>query len=798
MLNRAILTFFAVFLANSLFGQSVIGAVKDANNEAVPFANVLLFNASDTSLAGTAITDTSGHFELKPPSDNGSYYLIIQSVGLTDYKSEIFNGGKVFEKIVMSSNTVELGAVSIVGSKPLVEKTGRGLIMNVASSPLLQNSSGLEILEKIPGSQVNEDGSVSIKGKQNVQVFIDGKPSKMSLEALKTYLENMPANEIEKVEVFEIPPAKFDASGTAGIINIVTKKGARLGTNGTLSTRAGYGNLHKLSNYAALNYRNKKFNAFGAGWFYNSMNDHLSTQDIKMGENQESSFFNSSHHVNHSVGAGGRAGIDVFLNEKTTLGYIGQFHNGGYRTWQPSTVVVSGPATSIYDYIDASQNSNGDWFWHNHNINLESKLDKNESLNFDFDFSTSTAESQNDNLNNYFLAENALTPYYVLQGSTRENMYGVGKVDYENILFSDWILEAGAKVSWVQTKNDFESFNGTSAKDITENLNASNVFNYNETIISAYSTLARKWGENWSADAGLRVEHTIASGESPNAAINFQRNYTNFFPNVSVSYSVPKKYNLSGAYTRRINRPSYWQLNPFQGQTNQFLFSQGNPDLQPEISDVATLTYGLKEAIYFTLSGSQMNGLMNQVLIHEEVLQRQVQITENLDKFENYSLNSYVPFKIKNWYSGNFNGTVYYNKMSSDFEWGFVGYEIFTFGVSMQHIFSLPQGYKLELSGFYNYDSYWNIWFVEPHYKIDFGISKSIGNFRFNLAVKDFLNIREGNGGVFQGDVNRATTYKPESRKAILSINYRFGNHKVKGARQRKTGSEDIQNRSSK
>jgi hypothetical protein len=220
--------------------------------------------------------------------------------------------------------------------------------------------------------------------------------------------------------------------------------------------------------------------------------------------------------------------------------------------------------------------------------------------------------------------------------------------------------------------------------------------------------------------------------------------------------------------------------------------------LQPQISDVATLTYSLLDAFYFTLSGSQMKGLMNRVIKQEEELQRQVYITENLEKFENYSFNAYIPFKIKKWYSGNVSSTVYYNKMSSDLDWGVVGYEIFTFDLNMRHVFNLPSDYKFELSGFYKHDSYWNIWFVEPHYQLDLGLSKMYKDFRFSLSVKDFLNIREGNGGVFQNTVNMATTYKPESRKAMLSINYKFGNKKVRSARQRSTGSEDLQKRSGK
>jgi hypothetical protein len=792
-------TFLFLLISIGSFAQSITGKAHGQEGQAIPFANVLLFNSIDTSLVTTAITDTSGNFEMDIPSDTLVHYITIQSMGFTDFTSEEFVGEKDFDNIKMNTNSVELGAVNIFAAKPLIEKTGRGLVMNIASSPIMQNSTAKGVLEKIPGAQVNIDGSISLKGKQNVKIFMDGKPTNMSIDDLMKLLENMPANEIEKVEVFEIPPAKYDASGTAGVINIVTKKGARLGFNGSIAARGGYGNMHKASTYSNVNYRNKKFNAFGSGWYYNVMNDHVGTQNMIMeAEGGTSSFFNRQHRNHHTIGVGSRAGIDYFINDKTTLGYIGVYYNGGTKGWEPSTVDVTGPASSNYDFIDANNNFQYFWSGHTHNLNLKSQLKKNEAINIDLDFAKRLGGNDNSNLNNYFKNDSVLTPYYIQQQGITTTTFGMAKLDYENTIFKDYVLETGAKGSWIQTNNDFESFNGTGTEDIEENLNASNTFKYEEIIVAGYGAVAKKWGKKWSADVGLRLEYTAAIGISPTTSINFENNYINLFPNTSVAYAVAKKYSFSGAYTRRIDRPKYHQLNPFQTQTNQFNFHQGNPKLQPQMSNVATFTYGLRETFYFTLSGSHMKGLMNQVIKQEEDLERQVHITENLDKFENYSFNAFVPFKIKKWYSGNLNSTVFYNKMSSDVEWGVVGYEIFTFSLQSQHIFSLPKGYKIELSGYYNHDSYWNIWFVEPHYQIDLGATKSIGKFKFNLMIRDFLNIREGNGGVFQGNINMATTYKPESRKVNLSITYRFGNNKVKASRQRKTGSEDLQNRSSK
>ncbi|MFT6747938.1 MAG: hypothetical protein ACJAZ2_002296 [Glaciecola sp.] len=796
---KSSLTFLACLFSLISYTQSVTGQLLSETQEPVPFANVLLFSSADSTLSTTALTDTSGSFSLKLPSDTATYYLLVQTMGKSDFISEPFYGEKHFGPVAMKDAAVELEAANIVTKKPMIENTGRGLVMNVSGSPILETSNGKEILEKIPGASLNQDGSISLKGKQNVKIFMDGKPTNMSMDDLMRLLENMPASEIEKVEVFEIPPAKYDASGSAGVINIVTKKGMRMGLNGSAGVRAGYGNFHKLSPNLRLNYRKKKFNVFGSGWYYNSKFDYKSTADMIMKiDGSESSFFNEFHKVHHAIGYGTRAGIDYFINDKTTIGYLAVLYNGATNGWEPSSVKILGPASNNYDYVDAIENFKYYWSGQIHNVNFKRQIKDGESLNLDMDFALKTGGNDNSNLNDYLLNDIPLTPYYIEQRGVTNTTFAVAKLDYEKTIFNSWALEVGAKSSWVKTENDFESFNGTNDQNIIENLGASNYFEYEEVISSAYGVLAKKWGDHWAFDAGTRLEYTDATGVSPTTGTTFNNSYLNVFPNVSVAYSVAKKYSLTTAYTRRIDRPKYHQLNPFQSQTNQFNFHQGNPELQPQISDVATITYSLLDAFYFTLSGSQMKGLMNQVIKQEEDLQRQVQITENLDKFENYSINAFIPFKIKKWYSGNVNATAYYNKMSSDLEWGFVGYEIFTFSVKTLHTFSLPKDFKIEISGFYKHDSYWNIWFVEPHYQIDAGLTKKYKSFRFNIAVKDFLNIREGNGGVFQNSVNMVTTYKPESRKVMLSINYKFGNKKVKDARRRSTGSEDVQNRSGK
>lgn len=780
-----------------LFSQQVSGSLKNQKNEPVPYATVLLFKATDSAMVKAEVSDTAGLFNLSLPNTTDKYFLEIQTMSYSSHYSAPFVGNTNLGEIILKTDN-EIKEVELTFQKPMFEVTGRGMIVNVEASPILSSGNTQEALSKIPGMVVNQDGSLSLKGKHNVVIYMDGKPTNMDQRDLVILLENTPASEIEKIEVFETPPAKYEAAGNAGIINIVRKKGTNLGFNGAAGLNTGYGNYPKFSPWIYGNHRSKKLNIYGSSWYYNSQTGHTGTADMIMNiDGEESSFFNDKKNIFSPTGFGARYGVDYSLGKKNTIGYLGVAYNGQSLGDAPSTVTVTGPAASNYDYIDTENDLLYFWYGQTHNLNFTRDIGKGESLNIDVDYIQRGSGNETSVLNKYFRNDTAQTPNYIEQQGDTKTKIALAKLDYEKTIFKSWALETGAKASWVQIKNEFLSFNGTNSNDVVKNDNASNDFNYDEAIYAAYASVAKKWKDRWFVDLGVRYEYTKADGYSPTLDSTFNRGYGSFFPNVALSYTVPKKYSLSASATRRVQRPNYYQLNPFSTQENQFNFNNGNPFLKAQFTDVAKISWGLRNAFFFTLSASQTLGQMTQVIDQQEDLERQIHTVMNVDDFFNYSFNITAPAKIYEWWTMNWNLTLYHNRLKSDFEFGSVGYQINSFNLNMQQMFTLPKGFKFELSGFYNHDSYWNIYFVEPHYKLDCGISKTIKNWRFNLAFKDFLNIREGNGGVFQNDIKMPTTYKPESRKVMLNVVYKFGNKKVKKERKRSTGSEDILKRTS-
>lgn len=779
------------------YSQFAKGIILNENNESIPFATVLLFNTTDSAMVKAEVSDTAGTFSIPLPNAKDSYFLEIQTMSYSTHYTAHFSGNTDFNQIVLKTDNA-IKEVELTFQKPMFEVTGRGMIVNVEASPVLSSGNTQDVLERIPGMAVNQDGSLTLKGKHNVLIYMDGKPTNMNQKDLVILLQNTPASEIEKIEVFETPPAKYEAAGNAGIINIVRKKGTNLGFNGATGLNTGYGDYYKFSPWVYGNYRTKKLNIYGSSWYYDNKTGHTGTLDMIMTVNgEESSFYNKRKNTFSPKGFGARYGVDYSIGKKNTIGYLGVAYSGESDGKAPSTVNVTGPAEKNYDYIEAENNMLYFWYGQTHNLNFTRDIGKGESLNIDVDYVQRGSGNETSVLNKYYRNDTAQTPSYIQQKGDTKTKIALAKIDYEKTIFKNWALETGAKASWVKIENEFLSSNGTNKNDIVKNDNASNDFNYNEAIYAAYGSASKKWNDKWFLDLGVRVERTEAKGYSPTLDSTFNRNYTSVFPNVALSYSIPKKYSLSTSATRRVQRPNYYQLNPFSTQTNQFNYDNGNPYLNAQFTDVAKISWGLRGAYFFTLTASQTLGQMTQVIDQQEELERQIHTTMNMDDFFNYSFNANAPVKVYEWWTMNWNLTLYHNKLKSNIDFGNVGYQINSFNLNMQQMFTLPKDFKIELSGFYNHDSYWNIYFVEPHYKLDFGISKSIANWRFNLSVKDFLNIREGNGGVFQNDIKMPTTYKPESRKVMLNVVYKFGNKKVKRERNRKTGSEDILKRTS-
>ena len=787
---------FLILALQQVSAQKISGYVMDEDEIPLSYTSVSLMQSPDSTLSSIVMSDSLGFYEFKVTP--GSYYVIFGFIGFESSISAVFEvseGQNIrVPNQLMKVQVTELEGVVITNKKPMIVKTARGLNVNVKDSPVLQSGNGKQVISKIPGVILNQDNSLSLKGKQNVLIYIDGKQSFMTQETLMQWLESMPASDIETIEVFDTPPAKFDAAGSAGIINVILKKGAALGFNGRIGLNTGYGEFHKFSPSLSLNYRSRKFNAFGSLWFNNSKTFSRYDSKYSLPTNTgETHFQLHSKSIYEQYGKGGRGGLDWFIGEKSTIGFLYSGYSGGFDGYpEYNQTKISGDNPYGYNSITTNMDENVFWYGHTFNLNYEYEFSKTEKIILDSDIGSNWSGFKQDMINQRYDDDVEVTPSIIKVDSKSRLDIGVLRADYEKELKNNIGLEAGLKATLIRSTSENKQLTGDGTTPlITSN---ENEFIYDENVYAAYASLAKKW-KKWEGDFGFRTEYTFSKGYSPTLDSTVKRNYINLFPNVSLKRVLSKTLDLSFAYTRRIDRPAYWRLNPFDYQQSEFLYYSGNPFLQPQYSDAFTAGLGIESAVFFTLGFTNTIDAMTEVLYQKGNSQNLQGTTVNLDNIYNFNFNAVAPIPITKWWLFNFNGTAFYNHQISHFEEGDVDNSLWSYSLNMQQIFTLPKDYKIELSGYYNSPVFWNTFYVEDHYQLDLAISKKVGRFDFNLAFQDFLGIRESFGYNQQGNLHVDYYYAWETRQVRLNVGYALGNKKVKDSRQRKSASQEAQKR---
>nr|WKN37725.1 TonB-dependent receptor [Tunicatimonas sp. TK19036] len=788
-------------LALSAQAQSEIsGHVYDESGEPLPYVNVLLLTAADSSLVKGSVTDTTGVYQLNNIAD-GRYRLSAQMVGFRSYFSEPFTPANLpadFSAIRLSEATTELGEVVVSSTKPMIEVTSNAIVLNVASSPILKNGTAQEVLEKSPGVVVDQNGNISVKGKTNVLIYLDGKPTYLSNTELIRLLESTPAENIEKLEIMDNPPAKYDAEGNAGIINIVRKEQAAQGLNGNIGLTLGYGRYPKASPSLNLNYRQGKINLFGNYSYYYSQR-YQNTNLYRRIPSAEgiTTFDQFSDRLNWVRNNNFRAGADWFLTERSTLGVLVNGNRGNWNSTGENLTQLGGVYDNPYDGLTANNRNSNDWNNLTYNLNFKHQWENESELTLDADYSQWKGDSYQHNNNFYFSNEGTTNePPLLVHTFTDSDIDILAlQADYSRKIFGDWGLEAGVKSSSVTTDNVLD-FQTQVEGEFVSDPQRSNQFQYEEDIKAIYANLSKKWGDRWQLQAGLRGEHTYSQGHSVTIDSLVERDYFNLFPSASVSYAYNDQHQFSASYSRRIDRPNYSNLNPFEFFLDRFTFERGNPFLNPQYTNSYGLTYGYQKSVFLTLNYTHTTDAISQVLEQDEANQTTYQTTVNLNQIKNYSANLAAPLPVADWWMLNLNLTGFYNDVQSPFsEGGEIDKSRFSYNARAQNTFSLPGDVKFELSGFYSSPTIWGLFEIGEQYQVDAGVSKSLGKFSIQASCDDIFNIRKNNVIIQQGDIDTIVRNKWESRVFRLNLSYRFGNEKIKQARRRGTASDELRER---
>jgi iron complex outermembrane recepter protein len=793
------LFFYFILSAIQCSGQSgnITGKIIDANGKGLIGAIAELRVAKDSTLSKAAAADVNGEFVLENIKP-GRYYIKASYIGFNVFKGESFyfdgTTTKNIPPIKLTETSIQLKSAEITGIKPLVEVKADMTVFNVENSINATGSNAYELLQKAPGVVVDNNDNITLKGRGGVMVQIDGRPSRLSETELADYLKSVQSTDVEAIELISNPSSKYDAEGTAGIVNIRLKKNKNYGTNGSITAGYAFGVEPKYNTAVTLNNRNRKFNIYLS--YSNSFGKRYNEFYLYR-EQRPYIFDQSSLSTREFVSHNYKAGVDYTLNKKNSFSFIA---NGNYNV----SDAISENRNTISDFTTFKadsilrSNQTAEQTGNNINLNLNHHFTDTlgNDLSTDVDFGYFDSDRDNFIPNEYILPE-VETPlsstYFRSLMPTVITIYSF-KSDYTK-KFRKSKLGVGFKTAIVETDNTFNFYNidkGIQSLDTTR----SNQFVYTENVNAVYANFQYTL-KKLELQIGLRVENTRSEGDLKSETIaddkNVKREYTDFFPSAGVTYNMSPSHATSLVFSSRIDRPNYQELNPFENKLDELSFRKGNPFLNPQYSNKLELSHTYKYATTISVGYSITEDFFAQIA---DTIPggRSFLTPRNLATEEVISLNVSTSQQPTSWYGVYFNGSLINQAYDADFGEGrTINTSFMSVNIYAQNTIKLPKTYTIELSGWFNSGGVWSgSYKTEPTASVDLGLQKKLLSDQATLKVSVtdiFFTAPWRSVNTYAGIVSRARG-NWESRQFRVAFTWRFGNKQMKNTRQRSTGSE--------
>lgn len=771
---KKLLVFACLFVAAANYAQSISGKITNENQQKIGYAEIVA--TKDKERAAT-IADADGDFAL-PLKSNGHYKLeiFVDAEKVSTEEMEVQGDVKKnFSVKLISAPTNPTGeqkieGVTLTAKKKIFERKVDRLVYNVENSVASQGVDGVEALSKTPMLRVKDD-AISIAGKSNVSVLVNDRPLNLSGSDLTNYLKSLRSDDIQKIEVITTPPAKYAAEGSSGLINIVLKKDTRLGWNGTLRTSSRVGKRLSFNNGATLNYQGKRLSMSlntGIGKYNGLGKDY----DVSNGENY---LWNRTNDNTYNFMYGfANIKSEYKISEKQTAG-IGFSINPSKNQNQEDSFTQT-----LINGIRNDFASNVDNRGHYRNINTngfyEIKLDSlGSKLNISGNYMKNKMDG--DNHTSTYGTTN------VFSNTLNNSIYKIinGQIDLEKN-FEKLKTEAGLKYAQINNDADlgfYDIVNGNSSY----NPSRSNSFQYDEQNYAAYLSASYKISEKWDSKLGLRYEYTTTEGYSPQYNQRDKNRYGKLFPTVYVSYKPSDDHALSLNYSRRIQRPNFWSLNPFRFYASEYEYFGGNPYLKPAFTDNLELSYTLKNNFTTSLYAASTKDQIDQIQKLENGTR--YSIPENFYDEKRAGINMNYNFTKFKWLESNLSAGGYYTKSSSHDE-TVIPQEGLGANLNMDNNFFLNKAKTVTyVLGFY----------LDAPSKN--GISQNRGyayfysglklnlmekNLMINFMVNDLFDSSNWRGKEFYRDYTREYSYRNYQQSLNLSVTYKFGNQNVMGA----------------
>jgi iron complex outermembrane recepter protein len=786
--TRIAYLFILAALPSLLIAQTakITGIITDDAKKTLPFANVSLLKTKDSSLIKGALTDSLGQFEFDKLKKN-TYLIAVSFVGFKPHVSKLIavDSQNITLLPIEMTPLSNLKEVTITTKKPFIERKIDRVVVNPDALISNAGTTALEVLEKAPSIQVDISGSISLRGKKNVVIFIDDKPTYLTGANLANYLRGIPSSTIDVIEIMTNPPAKYDAAGGAGVVNIRLKKSTVKGFNGFLSLAYGQGIYARVNDSYNFNYRVNKVNFFstiGYNLAQGYQNLTMQRQYFEDNGTLKSAFTQNSLIKKERYIYNLKFGVDYYVSKKATIGFV---VNGFYN---PQTSNTPNNATSkngnnlIESTIESYITQNDKWKNINFNVNYNYKISKTQGeISANGDIIYYDLRSNSNLQNNIFYPNTSII--------NREAVYGnlpatidikTAKIDYSKPIQKGGTFEAGIKTSLIKTNNTAE-FKNNINDNVRNNL-WTNYFLYDENINAAYVNFNKSFKKDYKKIAiqtGLRLENTTTKGHQLGNNIlpdtSFTRDYTRLFPTLYVSYKLDTldKHLLVFSAGRRIERPTYQSLNPFTYPLDKFTLFSGNPFLKPTFTYSVEVAHTYKSFLTTTLLYSYDKDYITEVVENKTNYYNR---PGNIDSKTTAGITVDATVTPKKWWSLQLHSEVLNVHYKGILFTEDLNTQRTNWAISGTNLFKINKLWNAELGGFYNSTTTLGQFELIPVWQVRAGVSTKILKDKgtLKLTVTDiFLQPR---GGTINNLAHSTASFTSigDTRMAILVFTYRF------------------------
>ncbi|SFQ65887.1 outer membrane beta-barrel protein [Hymenobacter arizonensis] len=765
--------------ASSFAQQATItGRVRDRQQAPVLFATVALLNAKDSVMVLAVRADEKGEYQMEAVRP-GMYRVVATAVGFAKGRSEAFTLGAAglrLPDLVLAAEAQALGDVEVVGRKQLLEMQAGKMVVNVAGS-LTAGATALEALEKVPGLVVMNN-RINLAGREGVIIQIDGRTTQYT--DVVGVLKDFPSSSIARIEVLTQPGASHDAAGNVGIINIILNKNADLGTNGSLTLGAGYGRFGKASSTLDLNHRTKRVNVFG-NYSYAHRKTYEQLNTVRNAEEAEGTYQQASYQPRTANVQTLRLGGDYSLTKRQTLGVLlNDYTNRTEIAGENQTEASTGARVQITNNTRRLTDS------YAANLNYKVLLDTlGQELAADADYSRYQSDSYGRVVNEVSSESRRRVEQLRNDQLTDINLRS-GKVDYRRTLAGGLKGALGVKTSQATIGSVVQLLGGQNER--------TDDFRYTESIRAGYAQVeGQHFGFSW--QGGLRGEWTNTLAVSKADERTVARQYGQLFPSLNLDRTVYKNVGLNLAYSRRIDRPSYQDLNPSVVYLDPYTSQRGNSFLTPQFTNNYKLALTYNKQPFLLLGYSRTKDVISLVTATEDSVVYST--TANLDHLERYSATLNFPLNLGKLMTGYAGVNVFHNQYLSQYLGDTYrnGRTAATFYA--QSNVKLAKGLSFEASGFYQTAGVNGLVNFRGFGALNLGMQKTLLHDRatLRLSLNDALFTSKQRGTVRYQDLDVSFLSYGESRQVRASFSYKLGNQQVKAARKRATGLDEERGR---